>query len=595
MGDTVYVGVCARAALAQAAAARRLVGPVRAGRDAEALHDLRVATRRLRAALGLLESDGVPEARPWRRELRRVTRALGEARDLDVRIDFLRRFAARLRGSSGAGLRPLLAGLRRRRASAQRDVDVALRRLLVRGTLEEILRRAGTWAEGAAGDGAAVATDRRPPATPGPAGRALLDRLHAVRALGPFVFRAEAAARHHRLRIAAKRLRYAMEALRPLFGAPLEERLAEVKALQGILGALHDCDVWIASLPNSPGGPAGPTALRLDRERRRRARHRRLVAWWEAHAGTWEAIRGLAGPAGAPATPLAPVVVALIGDVHANRHALEAVLADIDRRNIRETWCAGDVVGYGASPREAVEILRRRAIPCVAGNLDRKLFRAAGPGAPRKDGPPSLKRLTHLWTWDRLGPAARRWLRDLPDALRFDRAGREILVVHGSPASDEEYIAAETGRKRLRELARLARADVVVAGHAHVPCVERAAGTWFVNTGSVGRPEGAPDRACYAILTLTPEALDIRHVEVPYDVDGAVAAVHEAGLPDAYARMIRTGRTLDEVLEGATGARAEAAPGGASRGARKTARTSQPLAKSDDPAPPPASPGPTVQ
>jgi hypothetical protein len=74
-----------------------------------------------------------------------------------------------------------------------------------------------------------------------------------------------------------------------------------------------------------------------------------------------------------------------------------------------------------------------------------------------------------------------------------------------------------------------------------------------------------------------------------------VAAVHEAGLPDAYARMIRTGRTLDEVLEGATGARAEAAPGGASRGARKTARTSQPLAKSDDPAPPPASPGPTVQ
>jgi putative phosphoesterase len=547
-GDTVYVGVCARAALAQAAAARRRGGPVRAGRDPKALHDLRVATRRLRAALGLLEAGGVPEARGWRRGLRRVTRVLGEARDLDVRIDFLRRFAARMRGPAGAGLRPLLAVLRRRRASAQRDVEAALRRLVVRGTIEVIARRAGPWAECAAGDGAPAAAARHPHAPPDPAGRALLDRLRSVRALGPFVFRPEAAGRHHRLRIAAKRLRYAMEALRPLFGAPLEGPLADVKALQKILGALHDCDVWIESLPESPDGPAGPAALRLDRSRKRRALHRRLVAWWDAHAGTWEAIQRLAGPAGDPAMPLASVVVALIGDIHANRNALEAVLADIDRRGIRETWCAGDVVGYGASPREVVDLLRRRAIPCVAGNLDRKLFRVAGPGAPRKDGPPSLKRLTHLWTWGRLGPVARRWLRDLPDALRFDRAGLEILVVHGSPASDEEYIAAETGRKRLRELARLARADVVVAGHAHVPFVERAAGTWFVNTGSVGRPEGTPDRACYAILTLTPEALDVRHVEVPYDVDGAMAAVREAGLPDEYARMIRTGRTLDEVM-----------------------------------------------
>jgi putative phosphoesterase len=534
----VYADVCARVALTQAAAAARLLGPVRAGRDAEALHDLRVATRRLRAALGLLEDAGVPEARGWRRDLRRVTRALGDARDLDVRIDFLRRFLARARGPAGAGLRPLLDALRRRRASAQRAVAAALRRLVVRGTLDDLVRRAGPWSEASA-DGKAAAARRL-------AGRALLDRLAAVRNLGPFVFRPEAAARHHRLRIAAKRLRYVMEALRPLFGPPLEERLAEVKALQEILGSLHDCDVWIEALPASRGAPAGLAALRRDRARKRRALHCRLVAWWDGRAGTWEAIRAIADPEARPEAK--PAVVALIADVHANRHALEAVFADIDRRGIRETWCAGDLVGYGASPREVVDLLRRRAVPCIAGNLDRRLFRVAGPDAPRKEGPPSLKRLTHLWTWDQLGPGARRWLRDLPDALRFDRAGWRVLVVHGSPASDEEYIDAGTGRKRLRALAKLARADVVVAGHAHVPFVERAAGTWFVNAGSVGRPEETPSWACYAILTLAPKVLDVRHVEVPYDADGAAASVRLAGLPKAYANMILTGRTLDEVL-----------------------------------------------
>jgi putative phosphoesterase len=501
-----------------------------------------------------------------------------------------------MRGAAGAGLRPLLAGLRRRRSAAQRGVEAALRRLVVRGTLEDLARRAGPRAEGAAADGAPPATGQRPPAVtapPGPAGQALLDRLGALRELGPFVFRPEAAARHHRLRIAAKRLRYAMEALRPLFGAPLEGPLADVKSLQEVLGALHDCDVWIASVPESPGAPAGLAALRLDRVRKRRALPRRLVDGWDARAATWEAVRAIAGPEGRPAGP--PAVIALIGDLHANRHALEAVLADVDRRGIRETWCAGDVVGYGASPREVVDLLRRRAIPCVAGNLDRKLFRAAGPAATRKDGPPSLKRLTHLWTWDRLGPGARRWLRDLPDALRFERDGRAILVVHGSPASDEEYIDAETGRKRLRELATLARADVVVAGHAHVPFVERAAETWFVNTGSVGRPEGTPDRACYAILTLTPEALDVRHVEVPYDIDGAVAAVREAGLPDAYARMIRTGRTLDAVLDATAGERAAAKPGGASRGARNAVPPPHPISPKGDTTGSGVPPAPAVQ
>lgn len=242
-----------------------------------------------------------------------------------------------------------------------------------------------------------------------------------------------------------------------------------------------------------------------------------------------------------------PVRIAVLADPHANLQALEAVLADVDRRGIGEVWCAGDVVGYGGSPAEVVALLRRRRVPAVAGNLDRKLFRVAARRGRRRR--PSLKRLTHLWTWGRLGAAARRWLRALPFCRRFRRAGRALLLVHGSPASEEEYLQAGIGRKRLLELARRARASIVVAGHSHAFWKARAGGTWFVNAGSVGRLEGKPGRAGYALLELPPGRLRVRFLEVPYDLEGAVRAVRRAGLPREYARMLETGLKLAKVAE----------------------------------------------
>lgn len=242
-----------------------------------------------------------------------------------------------------------------------------------------------------------------------------------------------------------------------------------------------------------------------------------------------------------------PVRIAVLADPHANLQALEAVLADVDRRGIGEVWCAGDIVGYGGSPAEVVALLRRRRIPAVAGNLDRKLFRVtAGGGRSRR---PSLKRLTHLWTWGRLDAAARRWLRALPFSRRFRRAGRAILMVHGSPASEEEYLQKGIGRERLRALARRARASVVVAGHAHAFWKARAGGTWFVNAGSVGRLEGRPGRAGYALLELRPGRFRVRFLEVPYDLKEAVRTIRRAGLPREYARMLETGRKLSAVSE----------------------------------------------
>jgi predicted phosphodiesterase len=144
----------------------------------------------------------------------------------------------------------------------------------------------------------------------------------------------------------------------------------------------------------------------------------------------------------------------------------------------------------------------------------------------------------------------RRYLRGLPFSRRFRRLGWTVLLVHGSPDSDEEYIQKGIGIGRLRELARRAGARLVVAGHSHAPFSARAGGTRFINAASVGRLEGKPGRAGYAILRLWRGRTRVRHVEVPYDAEGAAEAVRRAGLPGEYARMILTGRKLSRVVKG---------------------------------------------
>ncbi len=62
--------------------------------------------------------------------------------------------------------------------------------------------------------------------------------------------------------------------------------------------------------------------------------------------------------------------VALISDIHANRQALEAVLADVDSHDFDAVWCLGDLVGYGAEPDACVQLVRERAAVCLAGNHD---------------------------------------------------------------------------------------------------------------------------------------------------------------------------------------------------------------------------------
>ncbi|MFC1714579.1 YfcE family phosphodiesterase [Candidatus Poribacteria bacterium] len=241
--------------------------------------------------------------------------------------------------------------------------------------------------------------------------------------------------------------------------------------------------------------------------------------------------------------------IALIGDVHANLPALEAVLGDAHKRGVEAVWNVGDFVGYGAFPDEVVLRLQKEEAVSIIGNYDAKVLKVRKKKKKWKNSKMPGKWFAFNWAYDSLSKPSRKYLDSLPAEVRMEIAGKRILLTHGSPAANDEYIRSSTSAERLHELAELAEADIVISGHSHQPFKEKFEGVWFINTGSVGRPDDGDPRACYAIMQIRPGFFQLRHYRIEYDVDRAVEAIRERGLPEAFAQMMLQGRSLDAVLE----------------------------------------------
>lgn len=227
--------------------------------------------------------------------------------------------------------------------------------------------------------------------------------------------------------------------------------------------------------------------------------------------------------------------LAILSDVHANLHALDAALALADRSGYDRLVVAGDLVGYGAFPNECVDRIAERDPVIVAGNHD---LIAVGRLVTTHCG--AAARASLDWTAGRLTDAARAYLLGLP--LRAT-AAPGVLVTHGSLADPEAYL--EDRRRVQRELAQTP-ASLLVVGHTHHPwLVGSRSGTLvrerpgpvrldggeqhLLNPGSVGQSRSRAPLARMAVVDLDDGAAWMH--AVAYDVAAARAALQRAGLP----------------------------------------------------------------
>ena len=284
------------------------------------------------------------------------------------------------------------------------------------------------------------------------------------------------------------------------------------------------------------GGPATARRMVLSRERPRRE-------------------TSLRAPTPAAHQPRTTTVrLAIVSDIHGNLLALEAVLDDLRARGADLVVNLGDCATSPLWPRETLELLDTLALPTVRGNHDRWLAEM-----PRERMPRSA-----VFTRDALDDARRAALGALPATLRV---ADDVLAVHGTPASDTEYLLEERVGGRLAlagaavVLERLgaSRPGLVLCGHSHTQHVAQPApGVLVLNPGSVGVPRHADDgdpsaeasspHARYAIATRRATRSgghwSVEMIALAYDWDGVAARARENGRDDfalAFLSGVATG------------------------------------------------------
>lgn len=239
--------------------------------------------------------------------------------------------------------------------------------------------------------------------------------------------------------------------------------------------------------------------------------------------------------------------IALFGDVHGNLPALERVLEHARDHGAADFWDLGDLTGYGPFPDEVVRTVAAVARFSVSGNYDRKVLavREKLDGWRGRKDPAKIK--AFVWARENLSGESLRFLAERPREVTFTLEGLAFYLTHAAPGSWKEHLAPDTPRERFAQLVLCQDspgADVICVGHSHRPFARKVGGTWFVNPGSVGRPEGGDPRAVYALLDLEGGRFGVTHYWLDYDRERAAREVRLRGLPEAFARMFLEGRSL---------------------------------------------------
>jgi len=224
------------------------------------------------------------------------------------------------------------------------------------------------------------------------------------------------------------------------------------------------------------------------------------------------------------------VKYAIFSDVHANLHALNRVLEDIEQQKVDQIICLGDLVGYGAFPNQVVDKIRETCEVVIAGNHDHAAINLMDISAFNEYAHRAV-----IWTRQKLTADNVRWLQARP----MSKVVEDIQFVHASPINPSkwDYIFSKDDAQRAMEKAD---ASTVFVGHTHVPFDYTTRNGRIINVGSAGQPRDGDPRASYVLFDSNTG--ERQFVRVEYDVYGAKDAIILEGLPPFLAERLVLGR-----------------------------------------------------
>ena len=238
--------------------------------------------------------------------------------------------------------------------------------------------------------------------------------------------------------------------------------------------------------------------------------------------------------------------IAIISDIHSNIEALEEVIADINRRGVDKVVCLGDIVGYGANPKECIKRIKSLTSNVIAGNHDYGVG-----GLTPINYFSSVAKSAVKWTKKQLNRSELNFLRLLPLTINWG----SVLFIHSSPDAPDMWNYILTSSDAIVQFRFFSEA-ILFVGHTHIPGIWNESGSfsvptpkpfrldtkkrYIVNPGSVGQPRDGVNDASYLIFDSDYWSIDF--IRVKYDIETASAKIKAAELPLILSERIKYGQ-----------------------------------------------------
>jgi putative phosphoesterase len=234
---------------------------------------------------------------------------------------------------------------------------------------------------------------------------------------------------------------------------------------------------------------------------------------------------------------------AFISDIHGNHTALQAVLKDIEARQVERLFVLGDLCYRGIRPKESLKLVQSLQAEVIKGNADEWVVRGIHP----REVPEtvfSIMNREREWIKERLDEDDLRYLASLPHSLTVTLEGVKIHAFHATPRDLFEVTSPDMPDELMKEKLMVEEADVYIYGHIHKAFVRYIDGKTVINLGSVGLPFDGVTKASYALLEMDRQNVQTSIIKVAYDTERVLHEIKDSDYPnkDFLQHVLMTGR-----------------------------------------------------
>ncbi|MFT4412564.1 metallophosphoesterase family protein [Fredinandcohnia humi] len=224
--------------------------------------------------------------------------------------------------------------------------------------------------------------------------------------------------------------------------------------------------------------------------------------------------------------------LAFISDIHGNANALEAVLEDIEERNIDKVYVLGDICYRGPEPKRSLDIVKSLNTEVIKGNADEWLIRGVRKGEVPEQAL-NMMNLERDWALTLLDETDINYLKGLPTKMSLEFDGQKIVAFHATPNSLFDVVVPSEEDSIIQESLIIDEsADVFIYAHIHKPYIRYIKGKCVINTGSVGMPFDGLAKSSYAIVNIQNGNIHTTIVRVTFDIEQVVSKFQESDYPN---------------------------------------------------------------